>query len=138
MPIQRGYQPDVLQVNIPDLPSGYDVGGGRIDILPGAASGYFWRVGSAASHTLIASLVDGKGAGIPYLAGTLRPISGNEAKPSQFFTNRTGRLVAQKLAPGRYAIVPAGAQVAIAEIEVAGDAEPIVNAGTLVVKDYQP
>ncbi|QNA82977.1 fimbrial biogenesis outer membrane usher protein [Sphingomonas sp. So64.6b] len=138
VPVQRGYQPDVLEVKIANAPAGYDIGAGRIDILPGAASGYSWVIGSAASHTLIASLVDGKGVGIPYLAGLLTPLSGKDAVPTQFFTNKTGRLVAQKLAPGDYALRPAGYAAPIATVTVTEDAASIVNAGTIVVKDYQP
>jgi outer membrane usher protein len=137
VPVQRGYQPDVLEVKVANLPPGYDIGAGRIDILPGAASGYLWEIGSAASHTLIASLVDGKGAPIPYIAGLLTPVSG-KGEAIQFFTNRTGRLVAQKLAPGSYSLRPAGAAASIATVTVAEDAASIVNAGTIVVKDYQP
>lgn len=138
VPVQRGYQPDVLEVKIDNLPKGYDIGAGRLDILPGAASGYRWQIGSAASHTIMASLVDGHGAGIAYLAGTLQPITGKEALPAQFFTNRTGRLVAQKIAPGSYSIVPLGNTKSIATVTVAENAESIVNVGVLVVKDYQP
>lgn len=133
-PIQRGYQPDTLEVAVPKLPLGYDIGPGRLDILPGAASGYLWTIGSAASNTVVGRIVDEAGQPVPFLAGMLNPISGKEAKAVPFFTNRTGRMVAQQLAPGRYGLVPAGAQAAVAEIVVPERSDGPVDVGVLTIR----
>lgn len=127
VPIQRAYVIDAIQVQVDDLPPGYDIGAGRIDIVPGPGNGYRMEVGSAASNTVIGRLVNAAGEPVSFASGELRPLSGEEAETVQFFTNRTGRLVAQRVAPGRYAVVLSGRDTAIAEISVPEGAGGIVE-----------
>lgn len=133
VPLQRGYRPESLVVKVPDLRPGYDIGSGRFDILPGAASGYRWIIGSAASNLVIGQLVGHDGAALAFVAGTLRPISGKEAQPVPFFTNRTGRLVAQRVAPGRYAIVPNGSDTAVGEVTIPENATGPIEIGVITM-----
>lgn len=141
VPVQRQYQGNSLVVAAPEAPPGYDLGAGRLDVRPGAASGYRWLVGSDASFTVTGKVVDAKGAPVAFLAGTLRSLSGRADRAAgtavtiAFFTNRTGRLVAQNLAPGRYAIVPSDANKPIAEVEIKTDSTNPIDIGTIVVKD---
>lgn len=132
VPIEREYGEDAIEARVEDLPPGYDIGSGRINIHPGAASGYYMPVGSAASNTVMGVAHDASGGAIAFAAGELRPLEGGEAEPAQFFTNRTGRFVAQRVAPGRYAIVPNGQTTAVAEIVVPEDSDGIVNVGTII------
>lgn len=134
VPTQRGYQPDAIKVTVDKLPPGYDIGAGRIDILPGAASGYVFEVGSAASNTVIGHIVAADGKPAVYVAGTLQPISGKDAKPVPFFTNRTGRMVAQKVAPGRYRVMLNGASAPLGEITVPTNPKGPVDIGMLRMK----
>lgn len=134
VPTERGYQPDAIKVTVNKLPPGYDIGAGRIDILPGAASGYVFEVGSAASNTVIGHIVNADGKPAVYLAGTLVPISGKDAKPVPFFTNRTGRMVAQKVAPGLFRVMLNGASAPLGEITVPTNAKGPVDIGMLRMK----
>lgn len=132
-PLVRPYVLDSIQVRVEDLPLGYDIGAGQIDIVPGPGSGYRMRIGSAASNTIIGRIEDAQGEPAEFLAGVLRPIEGVEAAEAQFFTNRTGRMVAQRVAPGRYAVVPAGASAPIGEIIVPQGVNGVVQVGTLIL-----
>jgi outer membrane usher protein len=120
-----------MSIDVEDLPTGYDIGPGRYDIVPGAASGYAITVGSAASNTILGRLLDADGAPMVYASGMLEPISGAEAQPAQFFTNRTGRMAVLKIAPGRYRVVLSGRSDAIGEITVPEDAEGLIDIGEL-------
>ena len=138
VPLDRGYALDSVEVGVEGAPPGYDIGAGRIDIVPGAASGYRMLIGSAASNTVVGVLLDAEGQGVPFLAGTLTPLAGKDAVETQFFTNRTGRLVAQHVAPGRYALTPFGGTESIGEVVVPDDATGTVNIGTLTYRGGKP
>ncbi|QNE32429.1 fimbria/pilus outer membrane usher protein [Sphingomonas sp. NBWT7] len=138
IPIQRQYQQNSLTVAAPDAPIGYDLGSGRLDIRPGAASGYRWVVGSAASLTLIGRITDATGQPMPYLAGLLKPVGGRASANDAavpFFTNRNGRLVAQNVAPGRYDLVSSENAAPFAQINLAADAATPIDIGTVVFKE---
>lgn len=131
VPTQRPYQPNSLRVEVDDLAPGYDIGAGRYDILPGAASGYAIVIGSAASNTVMGRLYDAAGKPIEFASGTLVPLSGADAEPVPFFTNRTGRMAASRVAPGRYHLLLSGQTVPIGEIEVSASSNGIVDIGEL-------
>lgn len=131
VPVRRAYQPSTLNIDIADLPIGYDIGPGRYDILPGAASGYSITIGSAASNTVLGRLVDDEGKPMAYATGTLEPLSGDDAQVVQFFTNRTGRMAVLKVAPGRYSVKLSGKTTSIGEITVPEEAEGLVDVGEL-------
>jgi len=135
VPLQRAYQPNTLEVEVPKLRSGYDIGSGRLDVLPGAGSGYRWLIGSDASNTVVARLRNAQGTPLAYFVGSLEPIDGAEAKPVPVFTNATGRMVAQRLAPGRYRLVSASAGVEVARIIVPPDASDVIDLGVLSIKE---
>lgn len=131
VPTQRPYQPNSLRVEVADLAPGYDIGAGRYDILPGAASGYAIMIGSAASNTVMGRLYDAAGKAIEFASGALMPVSGADAEPVQFFTNRTGRMAASRVAPGRYKVILTGQTTPIGEIEVSETNDGIVDIGEL-------
>lgn len=134
VPVQRVYQPDAVSVEVPNAPTGYDIGAGRIDILPGASSGYLWDIGSAASTTVVGRLTDAQGGPLSFVVGTLQPLGSTKANPVAFFTNRTGRLVAQNLSPGRYALVSDKGHT-FGEITVPEEGDSMIDIGVLIVKD---
>lgn len=131
VPVRRAYQPTTLTVDVENLPNGYDIGPGRYDILPGAASGYAITVGSAAANTVLGRIVDAEGQPLTYVSGTLEPISGEDAQSVQFFTNRTGRMAVLKVAPGRYRVMLSGQSTPIGEVVVPSDATGMVDIGEL-------
>jgi outer membrane usher protein len=135
VPLQRSYQPDSLEVEVPELRAGYDLGPGRLDIRPGAASGYLWTIGSAASNTVLGRILRADGTPAQLLSGTLRPISGGEAVAVPFFTNRTGRMAASGVAPGRYSVIIAGTTRPVGEITVPENADGTINIGELRIQE---
>ena len=135
VPLRQAYQPDTLRIDVRNLPTGYDIGPGRYDLLPGAASGYHITVGSAASKTIIGHIVGADGQPLVFASGTLQPISGRDAQPVQFFTNRTGRMAATRVAPGRYGVVVAGSDRPITEIDVPDDSQGIVDIGEIRARE---
>lgn len=131
VPVRRAYQPSTMKIDVADLPVGYDIGPGRYDIAPGAASGYSITIGSAASNTVLGRLIDSDGKPMAFATGTLEPLSGEEAQPVQFFTNRTGRMAVLKVAPGRYRVILSGQSKSIGEVTVPEEAEGLVDVGEL-------
>lgn len=138
VPLQRPYAYDSVEVRVENAPSGYDIGAGRIDVVPGAASGYAMQIGSAASNTVLGRIVNTNGEGAALLGGILKPISGDEAVETPFFTNRTGRLVAQRVAPGRYQVMVFGSDAPIAVIEVPEDSTGTIDVGALTYGGVSP
>ena len=99
VPNLRTYSPSRLPVQVDDLPTGYDLGSARYDIKPGARTGYDLQVGSANSVVIIGRLVRKDGTPYTLASGIITPEKGES---TSFFTNRSGRFVGEKLAPGKY------------------------------------
>ncbi|AQR60496.1 hypothetical protein BZG35_01615 [Brevundimonas sp. LM2] len=136
-PLRRAYQAESFSVEVDDLPLGYDLGSARIDAFGGPRSGFFHRVGSDAANTVMAHLRDAAGAPVPLVSGELRRLDRAGTAASAFFTNRTGRLVAERVAPGRYAVVLADGRAA-EDIVVPEAALGLVELPDIVLKGTQP
>ena len=133
VPLLRSYVNDSISIDVQNLPSGYDIGAGRFDIRPGAASGYRIQVGSDASNTIVGNLAFADGSPASLVTGELRRLDGRAGDPVNFFTNRTGRMVAQRVAPGRYGLVLAGDDTASSEVAVSEGANGLVDVGRIVI-----
>lgn len=133
VPIDRPYGAKRLAVEVSPLPLGYDIGAGVIDVFPGAGAGYAFTIGSDASRTVIGFLNGPDGAPVSLAVGVLTADSGDEALNRQFFTNQSGRFVADKVAPGAYTLVLNGA--AIGAITVPDDGDPLVDVGVIVIPE---
>lgn len=136
-PLRRAYQAESFAVEVDDLPPGYDLGSARIDAFGGPRSGFFYRVGSDASNTVMAHLRDASGAAVPLVAGELRSLDRTDAAAAPFFTNRTGRLVAERVAAGRYAVILADGRTA-GEIVVPEAALGLVQLPDIVLTGARP
>uniref|UniRef100_UPI0035CC8D72 hypothetical protein n=1 Tax=uncultured Sphingomonas sp. TaxID=158754 RepID=UPI0035CC8D72 len=133
VPIGRAYSIQHYDVKVDPLPIGYDLGAAEISIFPGYGSGYRSMIGSDASHIVIGFLATDDGP-VSLASGIIEPIDPalkKNWKERGFFTNRAGRFVADRLAPGRYRLLLDG-KVA-AEIEVTKDTEGVVDVGKLRV-----
>lgn len=128
----RGYQRNVFRVNVPDLPTGYDIGSGGYELFPGTRSGFAVTVGSDASRTVLGTLVGADGAPVSLLVGELRDLARPDAAPVPIFTNRAGRFSASGLRTGRYALRIADKDTGLT-IDVPEDQNGLINLGRLVL-----
>ncbi|AQW58691.1 fimbria/pilus outer membrane usher protein [Vibrio owensii] len=86
-------------VTAPNAPPGYNIGDYQRTIVPGSATGHLIQIGSAASKTVIGSIISSvSGKPIELATGTL---TGND-EYYQIFTNKSGRFVVEGIAPGKY------------------------------------
>ena len=130
VPLLQPYVPQTIKVEVRDLPVGYDIGAGKFEVLPGSGSGYNFTVGSAASYTVVGVLAM-EGRDLYLTSGTLTSLETGEA--TAFFTNRTGRFVVERVAPGEYSLringVDATASISVLESEVT-----YVDVGNIVLR----
>lgn len=99
IPVDSSYRTLRYAFSVDDLPIGYDIGEGEIQLFPGHLAGYEVMLGSDAANTVIGSLFWPDGTPLVLTSGKVISDSGTE---SIVFTNRTGRFVAEKLAYGSY------------------------------------
>lgn len=131
LPIQSTYRTQRIRFDIDDLPAGYKYEP-ELEAFPSARAGYAVTVGSAANITVMGSLHGGDGEPSALKVGELVPVDGGpEAEGVQFFTNRTGRLIAEGLAPGRYRIVLRPDGTVVGEIEIPEDAGALFDFGRI-------
>lgn len=86
-------------------PFGYDMGDIDASSFPLYRSGIAYTAGSEASITLISQVQDTRGAPVGMTVGQITATDGRDFPMVTTFTNKTGRFVAQGLAPGEYQIV---------------------------------
>nr|WP_282446582.1 fimbria/pilus outer membrane usher protein [Shewanella sp. 1CM18E] len=98
IPLEVAYIDNIVDLNVPDAPIGYDWGESRLTISPGATTGHFFMVGSNSSYTARGVLKTSDGRPISYLQGSM---TGNGVT-LPFFTNKSGRFYLQGIGPGKY------------------------------------
>jgi len=103
VPLNGSYREQRYHFEVEDLPLGYDIGSGELDVFPSFLSGYNYRIGSDASNTVIGKLLWPDNTPPKLIAGKVIPAKGGE--PITVFTNKTGRFVAERMAPGKYTVV---------------------------------
>lgn len=133
VPIDRAYGVARYEIKVDPLPVGYDIGSGSIEVFPGYGSGYRATVGSDASYIAVGFLATAEGP-VALASGSVEPVDAARRKTWKergIFTNRAGRFVADRLAPGRYRIVLGGGRTA--EFEVKPGSEGLVDVGTIRV-----
>lgn len=128
VPLQRAYLPENLDIAVESLPMGYDLGAQRESLLPGAFSGHVIPVGSDESRTILGYLVDESGDNFPQLTGHLVRITDGHRIP--LFTNRMGRFVAERVAPGEYRM-ELGRWQSRETLTISSDSESLIDAGIL-------
>jgi outer membrane usher protein len=102
VPIGSPYRPQVVTVDANNIPPGYDIGAGRYVLEPGARSGMHIQIGSDLFRSALATLIYADEP-VALASGRYRSID-NSAAQGAFFTNRAGRAIFEKLAPGRYVL----------------------------------
>ena len=100
VPINRSYIEQSFVFDVDDLPIGYDIGAGSVNLFPGNLAGYRYTIGSDASNTVLGTVAWPDNEPLELKSGKLIPLDGGE--DIVVFTNRTGRFVAEKVAFGKY------------------------------------
>ena len=131
------YTHEVVGVDVENLPPGYDLGAGQLDFRAYRNAGYNIDVGSAASVTVLATLLGPDGAPVALVGGELRSLDEPEREPVQAFSNRAGRLVAAGVAPGRYRLVLVTDPVLQAEVIIAEGSVGLVQLGAIQMQEAQ-
>jgi outer membrane usher protein len=71
------------------------------------------------------------GAPVPLIAGQLRSLDRPDEPPIPAFTNRTGRLAATGLRPGRYRLELSTDPAFTTEVDIKPDATNLINLGDI-------
>ena len=98
------YQRRAVNLGVPDLPFGYDIGSGTYLIEAPFNSGTVIRIGTDATVLLDGIVQDRTGAPVALVVGEARRVDDGEAEAITFFTNRKGRFRIDGLRPGGYRI----------------------------------
>lgn len=138
IPINSSYREQRYIVDVDDLPLGYDIGSGEIQVFPGFLAGYHYKVGSDAANTAIGNLLWPDNKPPSLIVGKLIPKNGGDV--ITIFTNKTGRFVAERMLPGKYEIVfNDGYDDFRSEIEIKQKNEPgLIKLGTITLEKVQP
>jgi len=131
VPIRRPYLPMQLTLDVDGVAAGYDLGTGKLDVLPRWGAGYHIRVGSDASRMVLGVLRSSGDEPVNLLLGQMQRLDRKDEEIRDFFTNSAGKFVIEGVAPGRYSLrFPDGRSV---EIEIDEDTEGLVDVGELEV-----
>jgi len=103
IPINGSYRRQRYVFEVDDLPLGYDLGAGEIEVFPGFLAGYNYEIGSAAANTVIGKLLWPDNTPPSLIVGKLVPDDGG--KDVVVFTNKTGRFVAERMPAGNYTVI---------------------------------
>ena len=136
IPLRAGYSNYAFSVEVDELEPGYDLGVDRIEVLPGFRAGYRVDIGSEIKATVLARLQLPDGEAISLSTGRVfNAEDGSEI--SRFFTNRTGRFVAENLAPGDYELKIDGRSDLIAKITIEEGDTGIIQLGNILMEKVQ-
>jgi len=133
IPLLGSYREQAHRIEVEDLPLGYDLGSGEIAVFPSQYSGYKVTIGSEPGIMVIGKFLDAAGEPMSLAAGALVPEGGGEG--ITFFTNRTGRFVAEKTKPGTYQIILKPDDRVVGTIDVIEGEEGILRVGNITLKE---
>jgi len=125
------YSERTITIEVPDAPTGYDIGRGAYRVRPPYRAGYLFTVGSDYTKTAFGTLLDnGKPLGL--VSGVAREIVAvGEPRKIELFTNRVGRFGVSGLAPGRWEIVTATEPPLTFVIDIPDDDENLIRLGEI-------
>lgn len=129
------YTEKIHRVIVHKLPVGVDIGSDQIKVFPSQNSGYNIRIGTDPNALVIGRLHDQNGEPVSLSVGKFVPIEAPEAAPIEFFTNRTGRFVAERVPPGRYIMILLPDETVITELDIGEGEDGVVQLGTVTLPD---
>jgi outer membrane usher protein len=123
------YNKQALPVEVPDAPTGYDLGPGNFEVYPWLNSGYYYVVGSEFNITVIGQIQDFEGAPLSLVAGTATRQNDPDSPTVEVFSNRAGKFAASGMAPGVWTIVfPDGNNY---QVEISDKQGSFIDLGTI-------
>jgi outer membrane usher protein len=125
------YSVRTLTYDVPNAPTGYDIGSGALRVKSPYRAGYFVEVGSDYSMTVLGRVLDADGKPISLLAGHLIEQGQPKGKSVEFFTTRDGRFAASGLRPGRWTLDLPTDPESIVEIVIPKGDATLVRVGDL-------
>ena len=134
VPTLGTYSSRRLDVDVEDLPPGYDLGAGAFTLEPRYGSGYALEVGSAATVTTMGTLEYDDGEPVALVAGKALHQDDEFFEPVLMFTNRVGRFAISGLKPGRYRLELNDDNGTTIDFAIPDDAIGLHRAGTIVLE----
>ena len=133
LPLRGPYRGERSEIEVADLPIGYDIGAAAVVTFAGARAGYAVTVGSGAANTVFATLLTPEGEPMALAVGRLVPAgAGPDAEGgAEFFTNRTGRFVAEGLTAGAYEVRLKPDDRIVGTLTIPEEADGLVRAGEI-------
>lgn len=133
VPLSGPYREQIHRVDVQDLPPGYDIGDSQLKLFPSNFTGYNVRIGTDPSALVIGYLKNADDSPVALAVGKLIPLDVPDGKSIDFFTNRTGRFVAERVSAGKYSVVllPDENEITILDIGLGEDG--VENVGNITV-----
>jgi len=135
VPLSGPYREQIHRINVEDLPPGYDIGASQIKLFPSNFAGYKVRVGTDPSALVIGYLKKPDNDPVALAVGKLIAVDNAEVSPIDFFTNRTGRFVAERVPAGKYRLVLMPNETAIAILDIGEGTDGVEKVGNITVKE---
>jgi outer membrane usher protein len=125
------YVPRTVTVNVPDAPTGYDLGAGAYRLDPPYRGGYKLIVGSDYSVTALGRLLGPDGKPLALIAGKAVEVADPNREPVQIFTNGAGKFGIAGLRPGKWRIIMPTEPETDYILVIPDNANGVVRAGDL-------
>jgi outer membrane usher protein len=123
------YSPRTLTYDVPNAPTGMDIGTGSIRMLAPYRAGYVVTVGSD-YNVLVVGRLTFNGDPLALKVGYATE-EGGDGRRVEFFTNRQGRFGISPLRPGRWRIEISGDQPIVYELNIPESTSGVVRIGDL-------
>ncbi len=126
-----------LTYDVPNAPTGYDLGTASAKILPPYRGGYLVTAGSDYSVTALGTLIGPNGTPVSLLSGKAIELGVSNPRTLTIFTNRTGRFGISGMRPGRWRVEMPTEPPTIVEIVVPEKSLGVVRLGEVKLGDAQ-
>ena len=136
VPLNGAYRQQTHRFDIEDLPAGIDIGSGQIEVFPSLNSGYKILIGTDPAALVMGVLKHSDDTPVSLVTGRLEPLSAApDTENISFFTNRTGRFVAERVPAGRYRLILMPGDKLIKELDIGEGEDGVFRAGTITLEE---
>ncbi|MFC6199511.1 hypothetical protein [Ponticaulis profundi] len=121
-----------VEFDVANLPLGYDLGAGSVDVRPPFYAGYKLTVGSALNTTLISTALDPYGEPISFIAGEVTSPDYPNLEPIEMFTNGSGKFGIPGVGVGTWELrLNTEPDATIIRFTIEDDGQTLIRAGEL-------